>query len=213
LDANIGRVVLPLGRIQVGGSITPLGTCFAVGSRRFATAAHVVGPSDEGLIAIVGRTDSLSDYQDTTDTSVSGTLLKLVAYSPLHDVAILEFVDPSNTMMFGYSLGVLDELRVGTPVVSLGYPHADHGRLVLTQQATMVGARVLLGAGGVKIKHAVLNTQTRPGQSGGPVFTADGRRVCAMVTGGYAPTGAQGSISLGGDRPTDIASNHPCGFR
>ncbi len=204
MDEHIGQVVLPLGRIQSGGSIMPLGTCFAVGSRKFATAAHVVGPSDDRLLAIVGRANSLSDYQDTTDTSVNGTYLRIAQYSPLHDIAILEFVDPGHSMIFNYGLAGTDQLLVGTPVVSLGYPHADHGRLVLTQQASMVGARVLLGVGGAKVKHAVLNTQTRPGQSGGPVFTADGRRVCAMVTGGYTPTGTQGSISLGGIDPQTL---------
>lgn len=68
----------------------------------------------------------------------------------------------------------------------------------------MVGARVLLGAGGVKVKHVVLNTQTRPGQSGGPVFTADGRTVCAMITGGYSPTGAAGGIIIGGIDPQTL---------
>ena len=168
MDPHIGRVVLPLARTVAGGAIIPLGTCFAVGPRRFATAAHVTGPSDDGILAIVGRADSLSDYQDTTEQSANGTKLKIVCYSPLHDIVILEFADPDNVVQFGYVLGSTDDITPGDPVLSLGYPHADHGRLVLTQQSSMVGARVLLSAEGVRVKHVVLNTQTRPGQSGGP---------------------------------------------
>lgn len=200
MDNHIGRVVLPLGRIVNGGAIQPLGTCFAVGPRKFATAAHVTGPTDEGLLAIVGRADSLSDYQDTTNPQVNGITLKIASYSPLHDIVILEIADASSQVSFGYGLGSSDMISTGAPVQSLGYPHADHGRLVLTQQSSMVGARILLGADNLKIKHVVLNTQTRPGQSGGPVFTADGRFVCAMIVGGYVP-GGPSSISLGGIDP------------
>jgi len=182
----------------------PLGTCFAVGPNKFATAAHVTGPSDEGLCAIVGRADSLSDYQDTTNTQAQGTTVRIVNYDPVHDVCILEPVAPA-LMEFGYSIGGSDDTPTGQPVVSLGYPHADHGRLVLTLQASMVGARVLLGMGATTAKHLVLNTQARPGQSGGPVFTGDGRKVCAMVVGGYSPGGNQGSgISLGGIDPQTL---------
>lgn len=203
-DLQIHKVIYTLGRRLAGGAITPLGTCFAVTNRRFATAAHVVGPSDENLVAIIPRFGSFGDYQDTTDQNVSAIVLKMVVYSPFNDIAILEFSDSSSEMRFGYSLAGTDMLLPGTPVISLGYPHADHGRLVLTQQSSMVGARVILGANGLKFKHAVLNTQTRPGQSGGPVFTSDGKYICAMVTGGYSPSGAGGSISLGGIDPQTL---------
>lgn len=203
MDAHIGRVVLPLGRQLRGGAIQPLGTCFAVGPRKFATAAHVTGPTDDGLLAIIGRADSLFDYQDTTIDQVSGANLKIVNYSPLHDIAILELVDPSGQVSFSYGLGGSDMIPTGAPVVSLGYPHADHGRLVLTQQSSMIGARILLGVDKLKVKHVVLNTQTRPGQSGGPVFSSDGKHVCAMVVGGYVPGGPSG-ISLGGIDPQTL---------
>lgn len=203
MDLHIGKVVLPLARQGAGGAVVPLGTCFAVGPRRFATAAHVTGPSDTGLLAIVGRADALSDYQDTTNQQVQGVTLRIINYSPLHDIVILEIADNAGQVNFAYSLSSSDMIVPGAPVLSLGYPHADHGRLVLTQQSSMVGARVLLGIEGEKVKHVVLNTQTRPGQSGGPVFSADGMYVCAMVVGGYAPTGG-GGISLGGIDPQTL---------
>lgn len=204
MDSHIGRVVLPLARMGAGSVITPLGTCFAVSPRKFATAAHVTGPSDDGLVAVVGRADSLTDYQDATEQQVHARSLKIVGYSPLHDVAILELSDANHSVQFGYTLGSTDDIATGAPVLGLGYPHADHGRLVLTQQASMVGARVLLGAEGMKFKHVVLNTQTRPGQSGGPVFSADGSKICAMIVGGYTPSRAGGGISLGGIDPQTL---------
>lgn len=204
MDLHIGRVVLPLGRRGPGGIIKLLGTCFAVHSRQFATAAHVTGPSDDGLVAIIGRNDKLTDYQDTTDTAVTAVELKIANYNPVHDITLLECVDPTAKVSFSYTIGSTDQIPPGASVVSLGYPHADHGRLVLTQQASMVGARVLLGVGGLKIKHVVLNALTRPGQSGGPVFTADGSKVCGMIVGGYVPNNTAGSISLGGIDPQTL---------
>lgn len=204
MDVHIGNVVLPIGRMGAGGTINLLGTCFAVDERRVATAAHVVGPSDEGLKVIIGKTNSLNDYQDTTDNTVQTCLLKIVHYNPVYDIAILELSDPRIRALFTYSIGSADDIPTGAPVVSLGYPHADHGRLVLTQQSSMIGARVLLGLEDIKLKHVVLNTQTRPGQSGGPVFNAEGSKICAMITGGYSPTGSKGGISLGGVDPQTL---------
>ncbi|HTH27358.1 MAG TPA: serine protease, partial [Sphingobium sp.] len=183
--------------------LIPLGTCFAVGPRKFATAAHVTGPSDEGLVAIIGRTDNLATYQDTTNQAAQGAGLRITNYDPIHDVCILELVN-DGTISIGYQIASSDVVVPGNPVLSLGFPHADHGRLVLTQQSSMVGARILLGVESIKVKHLVLNTQTRPGQSGGPVFTGDGRHICAMIVGGYAPSGAGGSISLGGIDPQTL---------
>jgi S1-C subfamily serine protease len=201
VDARIGQVVLVLGRMSAG-SAAVLGTCFAVGPKYFATAAHVTGPSDEGLIVALGKTSDIADYQDTTDSTARFAPVKIVNYDPVRDVCILAMSD--GTVQFGYALTGSDDVRPGDAVVSLGYPHADHGRVVLTQQNSAVGARVLLGAHGTKTKHIVLNTQTRPGQSGGPVFTSDGRRVCAMVVGGYTPMQGGSGISLGGIDPQTL---------
>lgn len=203
MDQHIAKIVCPLARKRTDGLVELLGTCFAVGSRIFATAAHVTGPSDAGLVIIIGRVNLLSDYQDTTDTSVRWYDVKLAAFDPIRDIAIIEMVDPSAKVHFSYSLDGTDSIPTGSPVVGLGYPHIDTGRLVLTQQSSMVGARVLLGNNGVKSKHVVLNTQTRPGQSGGPVFSADGSRVHAMILGGYTPQGGSG-ISLAGIDPQTL---------
>lgn len=204
MDPRIGKSVLPLARQGPGGTLAPLGTCFSVAGRKLATAAHVVGPSDQGLVAIIGRVNSLNDYQDTSNTTVHFAPVKIVNYSPFYDITILEFDDLEFITEQSYALGSADDIGPGMPVVSLGYPHANHGRLVLTQQSSVVGARILLSAEGLKVKHVVLNTQTRPGQSGGPVFSADGKKVCAMVLGGYTPAGADGLISLGGIDPQTL---------
>jgi S1-C subfamily serine protease len=140
----------------------------------------------------------LNAYQDTTDNSVKVAPTKIVQYDPIRDIAILQL--PGLGMNFSYSLGGVDETAVGTEIFSLSFPHADHGRKVLTYQQGTIGARVLLGAHNAKTKHIILNSQARPGQSGSPIFDSKGNRVLAMLIGSYAPGGG-GGISLGGVDP------------
>lgn len=201
IDASISAAVLMVVRNQSDGMVTPLGTCFAVGPSTVATAAHAIGPSDEGLQIVLNSISSINDYQDTTNSQIQCVNAIIKDYDPVRDVAILEI--SSVTFRFSHALGGSDFAPPGTSIISVGYPHADQGRNVLTLQTSVVGARVLLGNAGSKQKHLVLNTQTRPGQSGGPVFSLDGRTVVGMVVGGYAPK-VTGSISLGGIDPQTL---------
>jgi hypothetical protein len=78
----------------------------------------------------------------------------------------------------------------------------------LTEQRSSVGARIILGSQGIKTKHLVLNVQARPGQSGSPVFSDDGKLLVAMVIGSYAPGGGGGVIVGGIDPQTLHQTTH-----
>jgi S1-C subfamily serine protease len=193
------KAIMAVGRISPTG-IQLLGTAFSLGGPYLATTAHVTGPVDQNLCAIISKIGQLSDYQDTTDAQVNSVPVKLAAYDPVRDIAILQF-DGTNTT--GTQLGSSDLLAVGDVVASIGFPHADHNRLVMTEQRSTVGARVILGAQGIKTKHIILNVQTRPGQSGSPVLTIDGKFVAAMIIGSYAPSGG-GGVIVGGVDPNTL---------
>jgi hypothetical protein len=96
----------------------------------------------------------------------------------------------------------------GHPVVTLGYPHSDHGRFVLTRQDTQVGARILITTKNIVTKHIVLNVQARPGQSGSPVFAGGLDHIVALVVGSYAPGGGGGVIVGGIDPQTLHQTTH-----
>lgn len=196
LFQSIAKGIFAVGRTSPTG-IQLLGTAFTIGGAYLATTAHVTGPADANLCAVVPRIGQLNDYQDTTDSQVNTVPATLAAYDPIRDIAILKIDGNFNTNI---QLGSTDGLTVGSLVASIGYPHADHGRLVMTEQQSAVGARVILSAQGIKTKHIILNVQARPGQSGSPVLTIDGRFIAAMIVGSYAPGGASG-ISLGGVDP------------
>jgi hypothetical protein len=198
----LAACVYAIGR-QTAAGVQLLGTGFAASDNHIATTAHVTGPESGGLVYIAPKLNDLYTYQDTTDNSVQFAHVDIVSYDPIRDVAILG--DPDRALHFvrPYALASSDIAPPGTTVASLGFPHADHGRLVLTEQRTSVGARVILGSDGIKTKHLILNIQTRPGQSGSPVFSKDGSQVVAMVSGSYAPGGRSG-ISLGGIDPQTL---------
>lgn len=195
--SRINQVVLTVGRVTPN-AVQLVGTSFLLPKKGlFATASHVTGQDDTNLVIAFRQMRAISDYQDTTDTSVQYIPTKIHAYDPIHDLCVLEAkIDATSNI----PLGKTDDLTVGENVFLFGFPHADHGRMVLTQQRTEIGAKVLISSGGVKSKHVVLNIQSRPGQSGSPIFNIQSGALCAILIGSYAPGGG-GGISLGGIDP------------
>jgi len=172
--------------------------------RRSREVSHYearTGGDDTNLSVVIPRIRTLLDYEDTTDTQYRVIPTKIAAIDSFRDICILEVSGLAGIP--AYQITGADDVAPGDPVVAFGYPHMDTGRLVLTRQDAHVGAKVLIDASGIKTKHVVMNTLARPGQSGGPVFTADASKVVAMVVGAYVP-GGSGGISLGGIDPATL---------
>lgn len=174
------------------------GTSFALNKPgHFATAFHTVGPDDTNLVLAAKGMKDIDEFQDTANQQVQLFPVKILAADPVHDLVVLI---AQNGVGCNIIIGGADDVTVGAKISSFGFPHADHGRMVLTRQDTEVGARVLIETGGVKSKHLILNTQARPGQSGGPVYRSSDGVLVAVLVGSYAPGGG-GGISLGGVDP------------
>lgn len=200
-SASPAPSVVAIGRVQPEG-VTLLGTGFFLpASGLVATAAHVISRDDKNLVVSWKDTlvaQGMNAYQDTTDRAVRMTQASVRAYDAFHDLCVLELAVA--VQLPHLSIQGTDPLSIGEPLAILGYPHADHGRMVLTEHRTTVGAKVLIDSGGIKGKHVVLNTQTRPGQSGSPVFRVSDVACVAVLIGSYAPS-ANSGISLGGIDP------------
>lgn len=195
--SGIPNLVFAVGRNGPAG-IQLAGTAFALNKPGFfATASHVAGTDGQGLVVAFKKLSSLHDYQDTDDKSVQTLSVQIVAIDPFHDLAVLK---ADADIVSNIVVGGADQAPVGVGISSFGFPHADHGRMVLTQQDAEIGARVLIASGGIKAKHLVLNTQARPGQSGSPVFRKTDGLLVGVLIGSYAPGGG-GGISLGGVDP------------
>lgn len=198
---DTSQVVVGLARADASG-FNLLGTSVVISPRHLVTALHVVGADQSNLIAILPKSATAEDYQDTTDSSANAVTVTVAAVDTFRDLCLLELPGHVNAAP-GFTIGSSDEAPTGTQIATWGFPHANHGRYVLTQQTSSVGARVLIQNGPLKSKHLILNVQTRPGQSGSPVFLASAPRLVAIVIGSYAPGGG-GGILLGDVDPATL---------
>lgn len=170
------------------GRITPqhvalLGTGFLVSKNGLVvTTRHVIGDDDNGLCVLLPKTRDIDTYQDTTDASCKPVNATLKEVDPIRDLAIL-----STGLSFQGGnlprLGSFDDTRVGDVLCIWGFPHAPEGRWVLTVQNTIVGAKILLGSQGLKLKHAIINTQAHPRTERLTSFRSKERRNRRLIGG------------------------------
>jgi S1-C subfamily serine protease len=186
-----------------------LGTGFMVSFEGLiATSRHVVGDMEKGLCIIAPRYQDENMYQDTTDASFPTLPTTVKEIDPIKDITILSF---PITQIRGSlpPLGSLDDVGIGEELQIWGYPHATEGRCVLKLQRVTLGAKVLLGSKGIKLKHGVLNVQSRPGQSGSPVIHPRTNSIVGMLQGAYGPPGGM-SFSIGTVRPAELHQTTHC---
>lgn len=196
---SLHTIVYAVGRLNVQG-IELLGTCFLLNKTNlFATAAHVVSGDPSNLVLITSNDAQLGSYQDTSKDQLQCVSISIAEIDTIRDICILRLGDQANALA-NIQIGGTDDVNVSDEIVISGYPHCINGRFVLTYQRTEVGAKILISAAGVKSKHIVTNIQTRPGQSGSPIFRHSDGKLVAIVIGSYAPAGG-GGISLGGVDP------------
>lgn len=197
---DVCKGICSVGRVTPQG-ISLLGTAFVINKPGYlATAAHVVNHNDKDLVIVLNRHNSIQDYQDTSDKGVTYIQAKIVEINPICDVCLLKIdSDIQSNLMVTSS----DSVNVGDNIAIFGYPHCDHGRMVLTQQNTSVGAKIYINSSGIKVKNIVLNIQSRPGQSGSPIINLKDMKIVGMLIGSYAPQNT-GGIIIGGIDPQTL---------
>ncbi|WP_233204413.1 serine protease [Sporosarcina sp. P17b] len=199
-EKEMENLVYSIGRLE-SEIYYPLGTCTLINKiDTLITAAHVVNGNDNNLVIKINN--NISGYQDTTEKKLTLVGVKIEMIDPIKDICVLKLVQASGAKS-NLRIGNTDSLAIGEKVAIIGFPHSDLGRIVLTQQTTEVGAKILLGNSGVKTKHLVLNIQARPGQSGSPVISLKDRTLVGILIGPYVPT-VTGGISLGGIDPQTL---------
>lgn len=186
--------------------VTMLGTGFIVDNKNYLIAVprHIVGDSDKGLCVVPSEINSINDYQDTTNTQVPYVNAKIYAIDNFRDITILKLNEKEVSSMPFFSnsiIGNFDNIDVGEKVDILGYPHCVEGRRVLTYQEATIGAKVILECNSIKSKHAVLNIQARPGQSGSLIYSKRLNQIVGMLVGTY---GSNCGILIGGINPGEL---------
>lgn len=190
------------------GTYTPLGTCFLLPKAgKFVTCHHVIGNSTSNF-AVLSAMQDVNGYQDTCEKSCLAAPVKVEEINTINDIAILSLPE-QDTAHSLIELGSLDEIEIGDTVEIWGYPHCvnDAKMRILTCQTTKVGAKVLRESQSIMYKYAILNIQTRPGQSGSLVYCERINKIVGMVVGCYAPNCG---ISLGGINPFELNQTSFC---
>lgn len=178
--------VLLVGRIMPD-ALQLLGTAFFVGVEGvLVTSRHVIGSDANNLVVVLPNIQQINSYQDVSDTLCHTANVQVLDINPIADLVLLK-IDAKLASVL--ELGSLDEIGVGDPVEIYGFPHCVDGRRVLTYHSASIGAKVLLESSSLKVKHAVVNSQTRPGQSGSMVYSRKLNKIVGLLSGTYAPRG------------------------
>lgn len=199
--------------VYVIGRVTPtnvemLGTGFLVSADGLiATTHHVVGSAGANLVILMPNIGDINAFQDLSDTSCQTIPVSVKEIDPIRDLALLKA-----DINFGGGtipqLGSFDGDNVGEEIGIFGFPHCVEGRRAFTFQKAEIGAKVLIEANGIKTKHAVINTQSRPGQSGSAVVSFKNKTISGVLVGAWIPGG--GGISLGGINPRELHQTTHC---
>lgn len=201
------QIVVTVGRITENG-VGMLGTGFIISNDgKIVTTKHVVGGDSTRLVVLMPHIRNINEYQDTTDTRCQPVPVEVLEIDPLKDLCILKADIQFNGNL--PKLGSFDNIEVGEELGIFSFPHCVAGRRVLTFQKAELGAKVLLDANSMKSKHGVINSQSRPGQSGGLIFSSRTQQIVGILIGAYAPMQG-GGISLGGINPQELHQTTHC---
>jgi S1-C subfamily serine protease len=200
------HLTLIVGRVTPQG-VNMLGTGFLMNAEGLvATTYHAIGNDASNLVILMARKVRANDYQDMSDTQCELVEAKPFEIDPVRDIAILK-----TTLQWAGELprlGNLDTCNIADSVSIFGYPHCTQGRRAFTFQATEVGAKVLMDNQGIKSRHAVINTQARPGQSGSPVIDTSNGLILGMLIGAWVPGPA--GVILGDINPYELHQTTHC---
>ena len=187
--------------------ITPLGTIFSLKRPGFfATCAHVAGNKEKGLVLIKNTARRLSDYQDQSSNECIAYPVSIHSTHPFYDLTVirLEGGSPGDDFTPHLAIGNLDHASIGTPCTTIGFPHLDSGRRILTLQSCELGAKTILSPPPLRVRYGVINLLARQGQSGSPIVNNETKEIIAVLCGAYLPDNGVRVITAG----VEVASLH-----
>ncbi len=203
------QTVFTIGRKNSEGMVVMLGTGFLVDDgEHIATSRHVVGDAEDNLCIILPSISRFDEYQDTTINSCQYANVTIDSSDPFRDIVMLKTKDRlivDDALIV--HLGEADNINVGDQVYIIGFPHCVEGRKVLTMQSAMIGSKIIMNSSGIKSKYFVINTQTRPGQSGSIIYSPDKNLIVGMLIGAFA---SSARVFVAGINPRELHQTTQC---
>lgn len=129
----------------------------------------------------------------------------IIESNPFRDISIIQ-IDNSFHGEIPES-GSFNDIKVDEKINILGYSHCVGGRKVLTCQEAVVGAKVLLKSPRIKSRHAVVNIQTRHGQSGSFIYSSNKNKIVGMLVVSVAPLSG---VMIAGINPRELNQTTHC---
>jgi len=140
------------------------------------TNAHVVAGADEVRVRIAGESTA-------RDASVVGADTEA-------DIALLQIEGASD--LTAATLGSVDDVAVGDPVIAIGFALGLRGEPTVTTGIVSATGRSLAGLTGLVQTDAAIN----PGNSGGPLVDGAGRVIGINTVAAGSPQGAADNIGF-----------------
>lgn len=169
-----------------------LGSCFLVHEDGFMlTTGHIFGDNHQDLCVVPYSPES-TDFQTISREHVRSIPVEVISVDNERDIALLAMDVDADIVMPDFLLGNTESLRLGTPLVSLGYPFGFQNMHHLTAVSSIVSSKLMSPLGN---NHILFDTRVHAGDVGGPLISINEDCIVGVVCGRYCPMADGSSIS------------------
>ncbi|MCT4534124.1 serine protease [Halodesulfovibrio sp.] len=169
-----------------------LGSCFLVHEDGYMlTTSHLFGENHEDL-CVVPYAPEATDFQTISREHVRSIPVEVISVDKDRDIALLALDVDADIVMPDFLLGNTEALRLGAPLVSLGYPFGFQNMHHLTVVSSVVSSKLISPLGN---NHILFDTRVHAGDVGGPLVSVNEDRIVGIVCGRYCPMADGSSIS------------------
>lgn len=169
---------------------------FLCGDRGYVlTCAHALDLTKEIYIAVPPDPNSFPSIQGLRFNFFKTTIAQ---FDPIHDIALLKIEGGNinlNRPAPTISLGDEREVAIGSTVGYFGFPFGTRGLILLKASLSIVSAKVTNER---NARSLVLDSTVNDGNSGGPLIDCATNKIIGIISGRYAPAGAQAVAWIAG---------------
>ena len=169
-----------------------LGSCFLVHTEGIIlTTSHLFGENHDGL-SVVPYAPETTDFQTIRREHVRSIPVEVVNVDKERDIALLALELDADIVMPDFLLGSTEKLRLGAPLVSLGYPFGFQNMHHLTAISSILSSKLTSPLGN---NHILFDSRVHGGDVGGPLISINEDRIIGIVCGRYCPMADGSSIA------------------